>query len=410
MRNRRYSLEKLLEKLIEKGKKSGNEDFFVDNPSHGIVNTTLLEQVCKYMDAAGVPYIRYGIKNKSKDLILFEKKNMDLVKRIEKGTRIRMGLQIETEMDLHIALFEQNRINSLNERIVSINELTEYEAKRIEQLMSKAGFACAYKQIRDNTYRISAHEKRKRKLLELLLVAIFEEIYEPKEVVAARLKIYREPEKIANLLDVFKAGKLEETYLIYSLLDSDKSIEVSRSGLKLSDSIGDRLFVPAKEKDIDEIAKILLTEIEYPACESAEDIEYKYKSKENFLDSYPSVDVLDISNQNVQAAKEHYIFKTEMRKGEIELNTDNSLNPVSKEVQEYIKSRCEQIGYEVNNPQVPFDFITGKAVGYDMELVMDIVKEKYIDNGEQLLGIPEDKASSTTRSVPVIRKGEEDEI
>ena len=105
-----------------------------------MIHTEIRKELSKYLDDIGTPYSVFKLENSKNDLIIFNQKNIENVIEIEKGTRIRIGLEIQSKEDLKMAVYENNKLTGKHEQLETINGLTEYEAARISDLMNKNAY------------------------------------------------------------------------------------------------------------------------------------------------------------------------------------------------------------------------------------------------------------------------------
>lgn len=392
--------------LLQKSQSKGNIDFFKDEiPSYGLMHTEIRKELSKYLDDIGIPYSVFKLENSKNDLIIFNQKNIENVIEIEKGTRIRIGLEIQSKEDLKMAVYENNKLTGKHEQLETINGLTEYEAARISDLMNKNGFPAVMKMYPDFTYEVSCHQKRKNKLQQFLLQAVFEEFQFPEKVKFAE-KLFLQKNNLNRLLAEVEQDELRQPQYIISASEPDIYIKVEPDKFTYFDASGERFSQPNTET-FSERLSLCTSIIDYPIVVE----EYVFRQIYSFN-----------SKSVAEEMKEAVSF---IRNSALNQAASSKLFAMSKVDEEIIqisdadKSLFQEFGLQIENPEallhainerlkdcsvypenagVTLEYMVNSEYGYNLEETIKIAQGKYIDyEQEEDVTIPsnEDTEQST---------------
>lgn len=165
--------EDMLDILSEDGQ---NIDFFTESnivPSFMLVSVFLADDISKYLDQLGIPYIRYNARKKAVAIFFIKNEDLEKTSDIERGVRIRASLPLLTTTDLKTAIYESNNLNFTKFGIYSLKHIPEGIAARM-YILAGSDLTLGIDKENDGNYIISCHEKKKSILERLLLTAILE--------------------------------------------------------------------------------------------------------------------------------------------------------------------------------------------------------------------------------------------
>lgn len=378
--------------LFQKASNKGNVDFFKDEiPSYGLIHTVIREELTKYLDDIGIPYSVFKLENSKNDLIIFNQKNIKNVIEIEKGTRIRVGLEIQSKEDLKMAVYENNKLTGKHEKLETINGLTEYEAARVTDLMKRNGFPSVMKMYPDFTYEVSCHQKRKNKLQQSFLQAVFEEFQFPEKTKSAE-KLFSQKNNLNKLLAEVEREELRQPQYIISASEPNTYIKVESDKFTYFDKAGERFSQPNTET-FSERLSLCASNIDYPIIIE----EYKFRQFYNFNSEMVAEEMNDaisfIHNDELNQTISGNLFSMSKVDGEIIQisDVDKSLfqesglqmeNPEA--LLRAINERLEDCSVYSENAGVTLEYMVNSEYGYNLEETIKIAQGKYIDYEQEV--------------------------
>ncbi len=364
----------IYEKLLRNAQAEGNLNFFKnETPAYAIIHSVLTGEMTDYLDYIGIPYTVYSLKNKKNNLILFGQKNFDNMIEIEKGTRIRLGLEIETKDDLKMAIFENNKLSGKRDMISCVNGLTEYEAKRVCELMSDAHLVAVEKMYPDFTYEVATHKKNKLKIQKYLIQAMLEELIDT-EKVRTKSYFYSQDHKLDEVYRKISENDLRENMRIMSGLNTETYIDVTSEGFSYTENGNLRFSQPYSDTYLERL-DIALHLIEYPVVVSASNIaatpEYSISNAKAELAAL-NLDQLSSENNEIIQRAATFFNNSEIQDGIVAIND-------SSEIAEKLNESLSAMTVFDERAGVTLEYMMESDYGYDLNAAIELANGKYIN-------------------------------
>lgn len=362
-------MENLYEILLEKAKAKGNLDFFKgEQPSYAIIHSVLTGEMTDYLDYIGIPYSIFSLDTRKNNLILFNEKNFENVMEIEKGTRIRLGLEIETKEDLQMAIYENNKLTGKLDKLSCIKGLSEYEAKRICELMNEAHLVCVYKMYPDFTYEISTHKKNSKEIQRYLIQTMVEESLD-KEKVEKKLFFYGQDKKIAEIFAKLDEYDLRDDAYFYSGLNPETYIKVADDKFYYVENGKQRFSQPMTETFTERL-NLAMHLIDLPVAAYG----FEADSVKTEIKSLAKDDLKLVTEESNEHLSEVLsLYRDSKEEDGIMVIDDDS------ELAKDINDKLTDISIFTEKAGVTLEYMMESDYGYDLEATLDIANGKCIN-------------------------------